>query len=171
MCPTWNHTTLLSSCRKFYTGSAHCPFNGWGDRGLPRAGTCLSLKRLGWSAPCYLISKSCLYPHALRVYRTFKMPPLFFFVVGLFFSSLFIVFSSSEVKLLPWLSVALDHVVEVVRGGWSPESAWTGNLHPQSGPGLWKGRLAWYSSLLLFWNSQRFWPWNSPPLSHYFIMV
>lgn len=100
-----------------------------------------------------------------------RCPPLFFFVVGLFFSSLFIVFSSSEVKLLPWLSVALDHVVEVVRGGWSPESAWTGNLHPQSGPGLWKGRLAWYSSLLLFWNSQRFWPWNSPPLSHYFIMV
>lgn len=66
------------------------------------------------------------------------MPPFFFFVVGLFFSSLFIVFSSSEVKLLPWLSVALDHVVEVVRGGWSPESAWTGNLHSQSGPGLWK---------------------------------
>lgn len=47
-------------------------------------------------------------------------------------------FSSSEVKLLPWLSVALDHVVEVVRGGWSPESAWTGNPHPQTGPGLWK---------------------------------
>lgn len=47
-------------------------------------------------------------------------------------------FSSSEVKLLPWLSVALDHVVEVFRGGWSLESAWTGNPHPQTGPGLWK---------------------------------
>lgn len=47
-------------------------------------------------------------------------------------------FSNCEVKLLPWLSVALDHVVEVVRRGWSLESAWMGNRHPQTGPGLWK---------------------------------
>lgn len=73
-------------------------------------------------------------PCAFGVSRRFEMS-LFHPLLLVYFSSVCIVLSSSDVKRLSWLSVALDHVIEAVIGGDSLKSVWTSNPHIQTGLG------------------------------------